>query len=126
MEGTQAQTPQPTSQGGSMPPVSLTAKAIAMVKQEMDKANLQGYALRVGVTGGGCSGYQYDLDFSNEVRAGDLLLEQDGLKIVVDERSAHYLRGTTIDYVEQLGVSGFKFMNPNAQKTCGCGSSFSA
>ena len=107
-------------------PVTLTPKAISVVKQEMAKANLSGYSLRVAVVGGGCSGYQYDLDFSNEVRSGDIVSDQDGLRVVVDERSSLYLQGTTIDYVDSFGTAGFKFVNPNAQKTCGCGSSFTA
>ncbi len=106
--------------------VVLTPKAVAVVKDEMAKASLNGYALRVAVKGGGCSGFEYDLDFSNEIHSGDVLAEFDGLKVVVDERSSAYLQGTTIDYVEQLGTGGFKFSNPNARKTCGCGTSFSA
>lgn len=107
-------------------PVLLTPKAIAMVKEEMEKAKLQGFALRISVTGGGCSGFQYDMDFSNETKAGDVVSDLNGLKVVVDERSALYLRGTTVDYVDSFGQAGFKFTNPNAKKTCGCGSSFSA
>ena len=108
-------------------PVSLTAKAVAMVKEEMAKANLgEGWALRIAVTGGGCSGFQYDMDFANETRAGDLESKQDGLRVLVDERSAAYLTGTQVDYVAEASGEGFKFLNPNAKKTCGCGTSFSA
>ncbi len=106
--------------------VLLTPKAIAMVKEEIEKAKLTGFALRISVIGGGCSGFQYDMDFSNETKAGDVTSDVDGLKVVVDERSALYLRGTTVDYVDSFGQAGFKFINPNAKKTCGCGSSFSA
>jgi iron-sulfur cluster assembly accessory protein len=108
-------------------PVSLTPKAIEMVKEEMAKAHLnEGWALRISVVGGGCSGFQYDMDFSNERKEGDVLSEQGGLPVVIDERSALYLSGTTVDYVDTFGSQGFKFSNPNAKKTCGCGSSFTA
>lgn len=107
-------------------PVVLTDKAVSMVKEEMVKANLNGYALRIAVVGGGCSGFQYDMDFSNESKPGDLEANQDGLRVIVDERSSLYLRGTTVDYVDTFGGAGFKFNNPNAKKSCGCGSSFSA
>jgi iron-sulfur cluster assembly accessory protein len=108
-------------------PVSLTPKAIEMVKEEMAKAQLnEGWALRISVVGGGCSGFQYDMDFSNERKEGDVLSEQGGLPVVIDERSALYLSGTTVDYVDTFGSQGFKFSNPNAKKTCGCGSSFTA
>ena len=79
----------------------------------MKKASLDAsWALRVGVVGGGCSGFQYDLDFSNDSRPGDISAEFDGLKVVVDERSALYLAGTTVDYVDTFGGAGFKFLNP--------------
>jgi iron-sulfur cluster assembly accessory protein len=109
--------------------VKLTDVAVSMVKDAIK--NEQGLkataALRVFVEGGGCSGYKYGLDFDeNELGDDDLLFEQDGIKIFVDQYSAAYLRGTVIDYVNGLNGSGFKFLNPNAQRTCGCGSSFSA
>lgn len=107
--------------------VSLTPRAVAMVKEEMAKANLSSdFALRISVVGGGCSGFQYDMDFSSERGEGDRLSVQEGLSVVVDERSALYLSGTTVDYVDSFGGAGFKFSNPNAKKTCGCGTSFSA
>jgi iron-sulfur cluster assembly accessory protein len=109
---------------GTPCPILITSKAIAVMKNEMVKADLQGYALRVAVIGGGCSGYQYDLDFSQDIRPGDIVSELEGLKVVVDEKSSLYLQGTQIDYVDEIGVAGFKFLNPNAQKSCGCGTSF--
>jgi iron-sulfur cluster assembly accessory protein len=81
-------------------------------------------ALRVGVRGGGCSGFQYALEFAHEIRKTDEVLEFDGLKVVVDQMSAMYLADTEIDFVETLVESGFKFNNPNVKRTCGCGSSF--
>ncbi len=104
-------------------PVTLTPRAIEAVKRELVNAT-EGKSLRISVNGGGCSGFQYDLDFSDVVNAGDIVREVEGLRVIVDERSSLYLQGTTIDYVDQFGGGGFKFMNPNAQKTCGCGTSF--
>lgn len=127
MEVTRVQPTQAAPAPQQAMPVSLTAKAVAMVKEEMAKANLgEGWALRIAVTGGGCSGFQYDMDFANEIRSGDLESRQEGLRVLVDERSAAYLTGTKVDYVDEAGGEGFKFLNPNAKKTCGCGTSFSA
>ena len=109
--------------------VKLTDQAIVMVRDAIkNESGLKATAaLRVFVEGGGCSGYKYGLDFDeNEAGDDDLLLEQEGINIYVDQYSAAYLRGTLIDYVNGLNGSGLKFLNPQAQRTCGCGSSFSA
>jgi iron-sulfur cluster assembly accessory protein len=116
----------PTTTMDEQPPlVSLTAKAVEMVKQAMAQENLAGHGIRVGVVGGGCSGFQYSMDFENQARDGDLVLEQDGFKVFVDPMSSMYLQGVTIDYVQGLQGAGFKFNNPSARNTCGCGASFS-
>jgi iron-sulfur cluster assembly accessory protein len=107
-------------------PVNLTAKAIEMVKDAIQREGLQGYGIRVGVVGGGCAGFQYSMDFENEPKDGDLSFEQDGVKLFLDPMSTMYLQNVTIDYVVGLQGAGFKFHNPNARTTCGCGSSFSA
>jgi iron-sulfur cluster assembly accessory protein len=91
----------------------------------MTRENLAGYGIRVGVVGGGCSGFQYSMDFENAERDGDAVFEQDGVKLYVDPMSSMYLQGVTIDYVVGLQGAGFKFNNPNARNTCGCGQSFS-
>lgn len=106
-------------------PITLTAKAIEMVKEAMDAEKLVGHGLRVYVQGGGCSGFQYGLDFDDKPRAGDFEMHVDGLKVYVDPISAMHLEGTTIDYVMGISGAGFKFNNPTAKSTCGCGSSFS-
>lgn len=106
-------------------PLTVTAKAIEMVKTAMAQENLQGYGIRVGVVGGGCSGFQYSMDFENESKEGDMSYEQDGVRFYVDPMSSMYLQGVTIDYVQGLQGAGFKFVNPNARNTCGCGQSFS-
>ena len=108
-------------------PIDITAKALEMIKNALDETQGEdGDYLRVGVKGGGCSGFQYSLNFTNEVDDEDLLVVVDGTKIVTDAFSASYLKGTELDYVESLQGNGFKFNNPSAKRTCGCGSSFSA
>jgi len=105
--------------------VALTDKAIEMVKDAMQREGLTGYGIRVGVMGGGCSGFQYSMDFEQAPKDGDITVEQGGIKLYVDSMSSMYLQGVTIDYVVGLQGAGFKFNNPNAKNTCGCGSSFS-
>ncbi len=82
------------------------------------------HGLRIAVRGGGCSGFEYALDFENEARENDWIYEQNGLTIYVDAVSARYLEGTTVDYVMGMAGAGFKFLNPQAKGSCGCGSSF--
>ena len=108
------------------PVLKLTDKAVGQVKAILARENLAGYGLRVAVVGGGCSGFSYGLDFEKEQRPGDTVLEIDGLKVYLDESSAKHLQGTVIDYASGLQDAGFKFSNPNATGTCGCGTSFSA
>jgi iron-sulfur cluster assembly accessory protein len=121
----------PTSPTPSAPaeisggPVVLTAKAVEMIKEAISRENLTGYGIRVGVQGGGCSGFQYSMDFENTEKDGDMSFEQDGVKLFIDPMSGMYMQGVTIDYVVGLQGAGFKFNNPNARNTCGCGQSFS-
>ncbi len=105
-------------------PIALTAKAVEMVKDAIAREGLAGHGIRVGVMGGGCAGFQYSMDFEKEPRPDDMAFEQDGVKVYVDPMSSMYLQGVTIDYVVGLQGAGFKFENPNAKSTCGCGSSF--
>lgn len=104
--------------------VSLTPSAVQAVRELLVKRNLEGYALRVFVSGGGCSGFQYGMALEGNIRPTDLNCEFDGVKVVVDEISIDYLRGASIDYVDDIMGSGFKIENPNAISSCGCGSSF--
>lgn len=85
----------------------------------------EGTALRVGVKGGGCSGFSYTLGFDDQIGAADQVTEIDGIKIVCDPKSFLYLNGTVVDFEDSLMGRGFKFTNPNASKSCGCGESFS-
>jgi len=106
-------------------PVTLTLKAVEMVKITRDQEGIDpSHGLRIAVRGGGCSGFEYALDFENEARDNDWIYEQEGLTIYVDSVSARYLEGTSIDYVLGMAGAGFKFDNPKARGTCGCGSSF--
>lgn len=106
--------------------VTLTTKAISKVIEIRDTEGLEGQGLRVRVVGGGCSGFSYDLHFDDEVSELDQVFDSDGIKVYIDMMSSQYLDGTEIDYVEGLHGAGFKFNNPTAKSTCGCGSSFSA
>jgi iron-sulfur cluster insertion protein len=106
-------------------PLTITAKAVEMVKATRAQEGIEDVCgLRIAVRGGGCSGFEYALDFENEVRDTDLILDQGGIQLIVDPVSARYLKGTEIDYVFGMSGAGFKFNNPNAVGTCGCGSSF--
>jgi iron-sulfur cluster assembly accessory protein len=111
-----------TASGG--PIVALTEKAVEMIKAAMQREGAVGCGLRVGVLGGGCSGFQYNLTFESEPGADDAVFEQDGVRVFVDAASQPHLQGMTLDYVTGLHGAGFKFLNPNATRTCGCGSSF--
>jgi iron-sulfur cluster assembly accessory protein len=105
-------------------PISLTPNAIAKVKEIMAQQNPLPSGLRVGVVGGGCSGFSYSMSFENNAGMMDKVFDMDGLKVYVDATSIMYLNGCTVDYVETLEGAGFKFENPNVKSTCGCGSSF--
>ena len=108
------------------PLVTLTAAAVVEVKRLMDVQDLTEGGLRLGVKGGGCSGLSYTINFDEKIGEFDTVCEQDGVKVVVDAKSAIYLEGMQLDYQKDLVSGGFKFLNPNASKTCGCGESFSA
>lgn len=105
-------------------PVSLTPTAVSKVKEIMAQQNPLPAGLRIGVVGGGCSGFSYSMSFENAPGVMDKVYTFDDLKVFVDATSAMYLNGCTVDYVETLEAAGFKFENPNVKSTCGCGSSF--
>lgn len=105
--------------------ITLTPKAVAEVRKLMKEENPnEELGLRVGVKGGGCSGLSYYLNFEKAPREGDKVLEVDGVKVFLDPKSALYLNGTELHFSDGLNGKGFEFVNPNAQRTCGCGSSF--
>jgi iron-sulfur cluster assembly accessory protein len=105
-------------------PISLTTNAIGKVKEIMAQQNPVPAGLRVGVVGGGCSGFSYSMSFENGAGMMDKVFDMDGLKVYVDATSLMYLNGCRVDYLETLEGAGFKFENPNVKSTCGCGSSF--
>jgi iron-sulfur cluster assembly accessory protein len=118
-EVVEAPVPAPSS------PVKLTDAAVAKVKEIMATQDPIPAGLRIGVVGGGCSGFQYSMSFENQSGMMDKVIRFDDLKVFVDATSAMYLNGCTVDYVETLEAAGFKFDNPTVKSTCGCGSSFS-
>lgn len=103
---------------------NLTTRAAEKVKAIRDTEGLAEQGLRVRVIGGGCAGFSYDLFFEDETTDMDQTFTSHGIPIYVDMMSAQYVEGTEIDYVEGLQGAGFKFVNPQAKQTCGCGSSF--
>lgn len=125
-------TPEETTQDGMAAPpeapvpVVMTPKAVNMVKITREQEGMdESYGLRIAVRGGGCSGFEYALDFEQEQRSNDWVYQQGDLTVMVDPVSARYLQGTEIDYVLGNTGAGFKFNNPKAVGSCGCGSSFS-
>lgn len=106
--------------------LELTETAVNKVKEVLAQQNPKPAGLRIGVIGGGCSGFQYQMLFETQPTPMDKVIEFDGLKVFVDQTSMMYLDGTRVDYIESLEGAGFKFENPNVKSTCGCGSSFSA
>ena len=105
--------------------LEVTQVAISKVKEIMAQQNPQPVGLRVAVVGGGCSGFSYQMNFENQINPIDKTFEFEGLKVIVDQASWMFLKGTKLDFVDSLEGSGFKFDNPNAKTTCGCGHSFS-
>jgi iron-sulfur cluster assembly protein len=108
------------------PIVTLTPNALQEVKRLQKVQGLEGTALRLGVKGGGCSGLSYTVNFDTEVGKYDQTYDVDDIRVIVDMKSAIYLQGTQLDYEKDLLSGQFKFSNPNATKSCGCGESFSA
>ena len=104
--------------------LNLTTRAAEKVKEIQNAEGLAEQGLRVRVIGGGCAGFSYDLFFEDETTDMDQTFTWHGISIYVDMMSAQYVEGTEIDYVEGLQGAGFKFVNPQAKQTCGCGSSF--
>lgn len=107
------------------PVLSLTPGAATKIRHLLEEKNIQDHGLRVFVSGGGCSGMQYGMAFEAEAQDGDLVVENHGVKLLVDPVSIFYLEGSSIDYIEDdLMGGGFKINNPNAVASCGCGHSF--
>ena len=104
--------------------IALTNHAVAKAKQMRARQGDEELALRVGIEGGGCSGFQYVFDFEENIESDDIVFENDGMRLVIDPLSFQYLSGSTVDYKEDLSGAQFIIINPNAKTTCGCGMSF--
>jgi iron-sulfur cluster assembly accessory protein len=105
--------------------ITLTPTAATKVRSLLESEGEPGLALRVAVRPGGCSGFSYEMFFDSDVAAEDQTADYDGVRVVVDPSSASLLTGATLDYKDGLQQAGFAIDNPNAQRTCGCGQSFS-
>jgi iron-sulfur cluster assembly protein len=108
------------------PVLQLTQSAVEQVKEVMTQQGFQGHVLTVRVVPSGCSGLGYDLNLVKDARPDDTVWTQDGVTLATDAMSTQYLAGTVVDFVRTDTSSGFKFNNPNARSSCGCGNSFSA
>jgi iron-sulfur cluster assembly protein len=107
--------------------IDVTDAAATRIRELLEKdSKMDTHRLRMKVVGGGCSGLRYELAFDDQLSDTDAQIEAHGVTVVVDEKSALYLMGTTLDFVDTLNESGFKMGNPNASTTCGCGESFAA
>jgi iron-sulfur cluster assembly protein len=104
--------------------IQLSEAAVKQIKHIRDEEKVPDGGLRVSVVGGGCSGLSYKLEFQNEPTSTDKVFEQDGVRVFVDPKSFLYIKGLTLDYSGGLNGTGFTFKNPNASKSCGCGTSF--
>ena len=110
-----------------MPLVEVTEPAAERIQDLLEKeGKFESHGLRMKVIGGGCSGLRYELAFDDQISELDTEIQFQGGRLIIDEKSALYLSGTVLDYVDTLQESGFKMKNPNASTTCGCGESFSA
>ena len=116
---------QSTKEGGSTSAFGVTENAAKRIAQLLEKEENAGSKLRVSVEGGGCSGFQYNFGFEKTQNDDDLIIEKDGIEVMVDETSMELLTGSVLDYVETLGAAHFEVKNPQATATCGCGNSFS-
>ncbi len=106
--------------------IKITEKAVQEVLKIMEENSIpENYGLRVGVKGGGCSGFKYALGFDSQPQEGDTIIHEKNIKLFVDGKSLFYLSGTELDFTDGLNGKGFIFNNPNAVKSCGCGESFS-
>jgi iron-sulfur cluster insertion protein len=113
-----------TTATATAPSLTITAAAAARVQALAKAQGNPDLMLRIAVSGGGCSGFQYGFDLDTKVEEGDRVLEQHGVKVVIDEASLDLLAGSEVDFVEDLMAAAFQIRNPNATATCGCGTSF--
>lgn len=112
--------------GTAEPMVTVTPSAAEKLRAVLAEKNLPDYGLRVFISGGGCSGFQYGMAFENKSEEGDFVFDANGVRIYLDSASSMYLEGASVDYVDSLMGGGFRIENPNATSSCACGQSFSA
>ena len=105
-------------------PLEVTQNAAARIKFLREKQGNPALKLRLGVSGGGCSGFQYSFGFEEKAEDGDTIIEKDGVEVLIDDMSLLYVMGSELDFVESLAGAAFQVRNPNAQSSCGCGTSF--
>lgn len=106
-------------------PMAVSESAARRIAELIEQQGNPALKLRLGVTGGGCSGFQYTFGFDEEIADDDVVIERDGVKVLVDDMSLLYVTGAELDFVEDLVGAAFQVKNPNAQSSCGCGTSFS-
>ncbi|MDH3239946.1 MAG: iron-sulfur cluster insertion protein ErpA [Alphaproteobacteria bacterium] len=106
-------------------PLDISDRAARRIAELMAQPQYKGLTMRLAVSGGGCSGFAYGFSFDNQTNADDVVIEKDGVRVLVDEISLDYLRGAEIDYVNEMIGAAFTVRNPNASSSCGCGNSFS-
>lgn len=106
--------------------ITITDRAIKRLNAVMDSEDKKGFGLRISVSGGGCSGMSYNMTFENKLGEYDKVFDKNGFKIYCDLKSFLYLKGVEVDFSEDMLTGGFQINNPNAKRTCGCGTSFSA
>lgn len=105
--------------------ITLTDALVHRLRQEQVSESQPDLMLRLAVHGGGCAGFQYEFSYTTALETGDLVFERDGVRVVIDDMSLEYLRGATLDFVDELIGAHYAVRNPNAQSSCGCGTSFS-
>ncbi|MBI3914725.1 MAG: iron-sulfur cluster insertion protein ErpA [Chloroflexi bacterium] len=107
-------------------PIKVTPLAAERVQKTLAEKNLEGYGLRIFVSGGGCGGFQYGMAFEQKSEEGDFVFDSNGIRVYLDSASSMYLEGAVVDYVDSLMGGGFRIENPNATTSCACGQSFSS
>ena len=123
MSTSPANKPAETAPPPAITGIDITVAAAEEIAKQRDKRGTPGAAIRVGIRGGGCTGFTYVFEWADELRPTDKLFEAHGVKVVTDPKSLVYLRGMTLDFVRGMMGHGFKFLNPNAKGECGCGES---
>jgi iron-sulfur cluster assembly protein len=121
---TETFTPTPDPDAAALPTVTVTPQGVVAIKRMLVDNEMQGFGLRFGLQGGGCSGYTYQLEFEEEAQPEDEVFDFDGVRVFMNPLHIAYLQGSVIDYRDELIGAGFHIENPNVKRKCGCGTSF--